>query len=664
MASREASLKVTLQPASFQAGLRRMGSMTASAGKSMGAALKGPMVAGLKSARTEVSGMVSGLKSGIRIAASLGGALSFASLAKDAIGMQNTYRNIAFNVNKVAANAESWETIQKLINTTVQLTGRNADDLAKSFEDVFEATGDLAFAKKAIQNIGETSTATGHSTTALANVMQLSYRKFNVGIEDADDAMARFIEKTGIGGKGIDAMSSRFALMAGEAAGAGMEGTEGISQMLGMLLLLDSTIGEKADPGLKMMFQTIKSGSVGFVRLKKDMRGIKFDADMTAMDKILATLTSARGRKAAEQVFTADARVVYDELAKPFDEAMEKSLAAGFSKKDAMQAAMGAFRKNLDDSAQSTMKYSKIQQEAAARQVDDPMIKMNKALARISDAFTKPQMIDAMNKLADKMPAFADAVVWALNTFLDNPWETIAVLVAGKIGLAFAGSAVTGAIANGVKGLFARQAAATVAGAGISAAATGAGGAALGAGGAAAAGGGLMATLGTGVAVAGTAAVAGTIGAGLAVGGGLGYAGYKMFGEEGQTGEAGAMRRAGSAVSMAGSAAGGQNEQRMVAAILELASAKQALSANESLLNSIVGDAASMYTGVEAPTEVRARNAREIEAAEKKLRQALEDLRNNASRAADAMAEVGSVDTSRGPMNPANPSPGADPKGG
>ncbi len=509
--------------------------MTTAAGRRMGQAIKGPMVAGLKSAKSEISGIVSGLKSGLGIAASLGGALSFAGLAKDAIGMQNTYRNIAFNVNKVAGNAESWESIQEMINNSVQKTGRSADDLSEAFMTIFEATGDFTLAAKGMEIVGTTATATGHSIGALAGTIQLAARKFGVGTDGMEDAMTRMIEKTGVGGKGIEELSSRFALMAGEAAGAGMKGAEGMSELLGMLLLLDSSIGEKADPGLKMMFQSIKSGSAQFIRLKKEMgKGIEFTADMSAMDKILATLQSGKGRAAAEQVFTADARVVYDELAKPFDDAMKKAQKLGLSKKEQMDLAVKAFRKNLDDASASTMEYSTIQNEASKRQDEDPMVKMNKALARISDAFTKPEMIEAMNTLADKMPAFADAVVWALNTFLDNPWETIAVLVGGKIALAFAGAAVSGAIATGVKSMFARQAAVSAAGAGVSALAGG-GTAALGTG--AVAGGGGVA-LGAAATLAAGAAIA------AAVGGAIGYTVFKQaeFGEKAQAKACGTQR--------------------------------------------------------------------------------------------------------------------------
>lgn len=659
MASREASLKVTLQPASFQAGLRRMGTMTSSAGKRMGAALKGPMVAGLKSARKEVSGMLSGLKSGIKIAASLGGALSFVGLAKDAINMQNTYRNIAFNVNKVAGNAETWASIQKMITGAVDQTGRSAEDLSSAFMAVFEATGDMEFARKAMMNVGETATATGHSVDALANVMQLSSRKFGIGIEDADEAMARFIEKTGVGGKGIEEMSSRFALMAGEAAGAGMKGKEGISQMLGMLLLLDSSIGEKADPGLKMMFQTIKSGSVGFIRLKKEMgRGIKFTADMTAMDKILATLTTSKGRAAAEQVFTADARVVYDELAKPFDEAMEKALAAGFSKKDAMDKAMSAFRKNLDDSAQSTMQYSKIQAEAVARGKDDPLIKLNKAMARMGEAFTQPKMIDAMNKLADKLPAMADAVASVIDFVLDNPWESIAMVVAAKVGMAFAGAAVAKAVASGMAGLLARGAAVQAASTAASVATGGA--TTLGVGGGVAAAGG-------GAAVAGAATVAAAVIASAAVGGAVGHGYSQLTDVEGQMAEEGqALQKAQFSVTGAQLAIESGNAEKMQAALRELTTAKGGMKASEigggfSALDALAG----LVTGNKSQGEQRGEAAKQIVIEEARLKMALDDLRQNTERVATTMRKMAdaSDDVSRGTMTPPNPSPGADPRG-
>ena len=635
--------------------------MTSAAGRRMGQAIKGPMVAGLKSARSEVSGLVSGLKSGISIAASLGGALSFASLAKDAISMQNTYRNIAFNVNKVAGNAESWESIQEMINNSVQKTGRSADDLSEAFMTIFEATGDFTLAAKGMEIVGTTATATGHSIGALAATIQLASRKFGIGADGMEDAMTRMIEKTGVGGKGIEELSSRFALMAGEAAGAGMKGAEGMSELLGILLLLDSSIGEKADPGLKMMFQSIKSGSAQFIRLKKEMgAGIEFTADMSAMDKILATLQSGKGRVAAEQVFTADARVVYDELAKPFDDAMKKAQKLGLSKKEQMDMAVAAFRENIDAASASTMEYSEIQKEAVARLKDDPMIKMNKALALISDAFTKPKMIDAMNKLADKMPAFADAVVWALNTFLDNPWETIAVLVGGKIALAFAGAAVSGAIATGMKTMFARAAVVSAATGGITS---------LGAGGAAAGVTGAVGAAGGGAAAAGVAAtVAAAVLAAGAVGAAIGYTTFKQaeFAEESQAKEFGTQRGAQYAITTAGMAAKGGSKEQMTKALAELSIAKTALASNESVLNTIVGTMASWagVEGVEAPGEMRARKAQEIEEAEEKVRRALDDLRTNADSAAAAMGKVGAADTGRGPMTPANPSPGADPKGG
>jgi hypothetical protein len=522
MAAREASIKVTLLPQSFQSGLRRMENMTKSAGKRMGAALRGPMTAGLKSARTELGGMMSTLKNGVKTVATLGGALAFTGLAKDALQMQNTYKNIAFNVNKVAGNAVEWNDIQQMIADSVQKTGRNADDLSTAFMTVFEATGSMEFAKKSMDIIGTTATATGHSIDALATTMQLASRKFGVGPDEMEEAMTRMIEKTGVGGKGIEELSSRFALVAGEAANAGFKGAEGISELLGVLLLLDSTIGEKADPGLKLMFQTLKGGSAQFIRLKKDMgSGVTFTADMTAMDKMKAILSSTKGRKSAEQVFTADARVVYDELAIPFDEAMEKAKARGLSQADAVKAGMEAFDANLAEASKSTMKYSEIQAEAAERVKSDPLVKFNLALARVKEAMVQPSMIAAFDKLADKLPAFADALASIITKVVDNPWGSLAAIVGGKLALAFGGSMIAEVAAKGMAAMFAQTLAVQGASGAASIATRGA--TTLGVGGAvrAAAGGGAGLAGLAGAAASAAAALTLAAAAGVAVGTGF-----------------------------------------------------------------------------------------------------------------------------------------------
>ncbi len=663
MAAREASLKVTLQPASFQAGLRRMEQMTKASGQRMGRALKEPMSAGLKSAKQSMTGLMNGLKTGIKMAATLGGALSFAGLAKDAISMQNTYRNIAFNVNKVAGNTETWESIQTLVNSTVQKTGRSASELSEAFIEVFEATGDLEFARKSMETIGTTATATGHSIGALATTMQLASRKFDVGADGIDDAMTRMIEKTGVGGKGIEELTNRFAVMAGEAGAAGMKGGKGISQLLGIMLKLDSSIGEKADPGLKQMFQTLKGGTTQFIRLKKAMGGMKFEADMTAMDKMKAILQSKSGRAMAEQTFIADARVAYDTLAAPFEEAMKVAQEQGATRLEAMAKGAEAFDRSLAEMSKSSMKFSAIQNEANQRQIDDPMVRMNKALARISDAFTKPQMIAAMNKLADKIPAFADAVVWALNKLIDNPWESIAVLVGGKIALAFAGSAITNAVATGMKSLFATivagQAATTGAAVATTVAST-AGGTALGAGSTLVAGG----TVAGGLAAAGGAAIAGAVLVGAGVGAGIGTLGFEYGGgRAGIEGEAASLRRSDLAISASGRAIGGGDDSAMSQALVELRMARANLKASESVFNTLVSGAA-VATGQAEMTsgETLARKTNALVAEEVRLHKALQDLRRNTDVMSRSMLNAAfAVDSSRGPKPPANSSPGAPP---
>lgn len=638
--------------------------MTARAGKRMGTALKAPLSAGLKSAKSELGGMLSGLKTGIKMAATLGGALSFAAFAKEAVHMQNTYRNIAFNVNKVAGNTQTWVDIQRLVTVSVENTGRNAEELSEAFMTVFEATGSLEYAIQAMDIVGTTATATGHSIGALATTMQLASRKFGVGAGEAEEAMTRMIEKTGVGGKGIEELTSRFALVAGEAANAGMTGAAGISELLGMMLLLDSSIGEKADPGLKMMFQTVKSGGTQFLALKKAMgRGVEFGADMTALEKIKATLTTAKGRAAAEMIFTADARVVYDELAKPFDQAMQEAKDKGFSQAESMKKALEAFDRNIDEASASTMDYSIIQEEAADRVKHDPLVKFNLAIGRLKEAFVQPEMINAMDKLTEGLPAFAHALEHIIAVIVDNPWETLAAVVAGKIGLAFAGAAVSEAVARGMAALFAKSAGASAAASGVSALASGGAGAAAGAGGVGAAGG--LGTLATGVGAVGAGAIAGGVALAGAVGGAAGYGAWKLAGEESQMGEFGAERGAQLAVGMGELAATSGNAEKINAALVSLAAASEQLEDGQSIINTVFGTFAAAATGTMSPETKRKEAAYSVAIQEQKLKRALENLAKGADRVTVAMGKTaGAAGTTRGPLKPPEPQPGSQAAGG
>jgi hypothetical protein len=349
------------------------------AGQKMGSALKKPMSAGLSAARKSLSGLGGEIKNTIKTAATLGGALAAGSLVKDAVKMQSVYRNISFSLSKIPGAAMDWNDVQTMVEENVERSGRSTEELADAFHEVFKATGDAEFARRAIETIGTAATATGEGVGSLAQASQLLKRKFDIGGQGIEDALTRFVNLTGAGGKSLDELTGRFAVMAGEASGAGLEGADGVSKLLGMLILLDNSIGEKADPGLKNLFQTLKDGTSQLKAIQKEGR-VKFEPDTDALDKIKTILSKTKARAAAELKITADARTVFDELAKPFDLAMEEAKSKGMKKADALEFALAAFDANIAKASETTMKWEDIQKKATKRMEEDPSVQLQELI--------------------------------------------------------------------------------------------------------------------------------------------------------------------------------------------------------------------------------------------------------------------------------------------
>ena len=643
----DVSLRISLAPAAFQAGLRQLTDLTTSAGRAMGRSLKEPINAGLKSVRKEIGGMFSDLKDGLRTVGTLDGALAVGSFVRDAVALQQTYGSMAAQVNKVAGNTQTWQTIQQMVQAEIEVTGQKAEDLSATFMEVFKETASVEQARAAMRAVGIAATATGQDINVLAQATQIAMTKF--GIKTPEEALARVISGTGVGGKRLEQLGGSFEMLGEAAAASGTTGGEAMSMMLNLI----TTMGDKAEPGLNAMFQSMKSGSGKVLALQKAMGGsVKFTADMTSLDRIRATFMSDKGRKAAEKLFKADARVVYDKLAEPFDQAYKDAKTAGLSNAAATKAGLEAFDKFIRQAGTATADFAQIQRDAAARIEDDPGKKLDMAVEKIRLAFASPKVLGALDRLADKLPAFAETVIKVINMIIDNPWETVAVVVGGKLALAFGGSVISEVIASGMKGLFARALAIQAASGAASVATAGA--TSLGVGGAVGAG---VAGAGTGAgAIALTGAVvAGAVLAAGAVGAGAGTLAYKYGGiEDRQNKEFDAVRGARETLMDTSSA---KTPAQIKAAMRKLDIAKKNLDQG-STMNSLVGLVAAPFVG-NAKQDVKT----DITTETIRLREALRILSEGVKATGESM-KGGSGGTSRGPLRPAESNPGARPVGG
>jgi hypothetical protein len=561
-----------------------MKTFTKQTGSQMGAGMSRGFKAGLGSMRKQIGGMAGSLKGHLKTALTFGGTLGLGALLKEAVEAQSAYRDIEFSLSKIPEAMMSWQDIQTMINKSADDTGQRAEVLRDAFHDMFRSTGASKYAADAIGDVGLAATASGEGVDNLANAAQLMQRKFDIGSNDLKSGLVSFLQLTGSGGKSIDELTGRFAVMAGEAASAGMRGVPGLQQLLGLLINLDSTIGEKADPGLKAMFQTLKSGSAQLKGIQK-MSGMKFSADMSGLDKIKKMLTTKRGRAAAEFGFKADARQVFDELAKPFDEAFKNAKAKGEKRADAVQAGLKAFDDALAESSTVTMTWKDIQKKASDRLKDDPAVQLRRSIDKVVMKFSDPKMIGAIDRLTDKLPMMAEKVADFIDWVSKNPWKAVAAGVGIKLGAGFA---------SGMAASIAKQIAGAIGGTGAAGAAGAAGASGAGAAGAA----------GAGAAGAGLLAVGGAITAGAAVGVGTGLAlNHFVFDPHSQS-YADKLRSARGMGSLLTEASqNGSTAEHKLRLIEEVKAAKTALGTGRYTTENMMGELAAVFTDVKAPSD-------------------------------------------------------------
>lgn len=455
---REAAIRLMLRAGPYLGGLQHIEKESKRVGSKIGSV----MSAGFKGAKSAAIGLGNQIKTTLATAAQFGGIFAVGAAAKKGLELQETYANIAFNLNKASGEARTWKDVQKDIEPIALKTSRSSAEMADAFSKVYENTGDAEYARASLESIGETANATGYSVDQLANAAQIMQRKFGASKDEIPEMMARFVEKVGVGGAGIEGLGNKFALMAGEASAAGLKGKDGLSTLLGVMIALDSRVGEKTEPGLKRLLQVLKKGSNEMKRLEKKGR-VKFDADEGAFDKVRKVL-SGKGRVEMEAILTGESRTVFDELARPFDEAFKAAKEKGASTKEATKAGLEAFDKAMKEAGKSSLTAARISEESAKR-AEDPQRKLAQAMETFAQEFTKPQMIEAIKELAKSLPKLAKGMAELVEFTANHP-----VLAAGAYGgLKIGGGAIGSMAVTGAKeaaGTFATTAGASSAWAG------------------------------------------------------------------------------------------------------------------------------------------------------------------------------------------------------
>ncbi len=433
---RDASVRLTLGADDYLVNIKRVGAETEKVERQIMKAGKA-WSAGFGGAKQSLGSLAATTSGLLRTAGGLTAAFSLGTAANKAIALREQFKDLTYQVNDSGKAQVTWQQLLKEADAATLKTGKTTAELGAIMKQSFEDVGDLDYARATMVAVGQVSKATGKDMGQLANVAATLNEKFEATADTLPDMLAAVVSKLDKGGLSLESMGAKFAALAGEAVDAGFTGEKGITDLVGALNALDDRLQDRSIPAFKKLFQVIKDGSSGLKDLEKSS-GLKLEGE-DGLEKIRKLIGSEKGRKALEVKLGGDMRVIADQLAVPFDEAFEAAKKQSKSTKEATDEglkAFDAFIAKLSEKGKTGTDYA---EEAAKRAAEDPRVALERAMDKMAQAFLRPKLIGALDNIADKLPAVADAIASALEFVSDHP-------------LLSAGAAIGGVAAKGAAG--------------------------------------------------------------------------------------------------------------------------------------------------------------------------------------------------------------------
>jgi hypothetical protein len=489
VAERDAKVRLNLAAAGFLSMMRELEKQSKQLGDSIedigkDAKQAEPKVSGLMTAlkagadkgKEAARELVGQLKNGISMAVTFGGALSFGAALKGGVELVDTYQDIAFAIRRSTGAAQDWRDVQAAVEAAAKRWKVSNKEAAASFQDLFKTSEDLDFTTKALNAAARASAATSASMGATTKLAEELGEKFGITGDEIDSAMTTLVGAVPGGKAGLEELAEGLGLVGASARAVGLQGEGGLKQVLGMLNMAGAAGGNFKRELMSVTQLLEQLGDQDQVKNIEKALGTKLrdKGGRTKQDAIERIIIATQGKpEELSKVFTGPVLRFMTELGKTFQDARGK---AEGSEREKTVAGLRAFRESLKKAGETSLTSADLEKEAAER-MKGPKAQLQDALNRLEQAFTRPQMIAAIDKLAAIAPKLADGLAKLLEFIVDNPVLAGAGFVGAKVG----GAALTGAASSAISGALAGKAAAAGAGAGAGGAGAAAGALGLGA---------------------------------------------------------------------------------------------------------------------------------------------------------------------------------------
>lgn len=443
-----ATVKLTLKDHGFRSSFESLKGRVKRGAGEMGQELSRSIGQGLKGGLDAVRGMASRLKEVGGIAVGLVGGIGIAGLVKGAIDTKKQFRELGFTLANLGAGDQLGR-VRGELEALANQTGQSTGEVTAAFEHLLSKTGDLDFTSKTMKAIAATATATGANMETLADIMDGVNSAFGITGEQAPDVMAQMASLFKRSGVSAEEFAAKFEIVGQTAEKAGLKGREGLTQTAALLVKADASLGgmRKSIPavtGLLDQLSTKAGRAEVFGKL-----GIGGAAGTDAMGAIRKIMAATQGRKdVIEKAFGGAQANLLVGLGKDFAGAFERTKGDVNTK---TKAGLEAFDAALAQAGKSQLSAADIQQKAAEA-MDDPDKKIQVTLNRLGQAFAKPQMMAAIDRLASSLPTLADAAARALDFIASNPLASGALLTTGVFAKGAAGG-ILGALMKPAGGM-------------------------------------------------------------------------------------------------------------------------------------------------------------------------------------------------------------------
>lgn len=436
MAEATAAIRLTLKDSGFTRTFRSTARDVKSQAKGMGTALRTSLRAGAKGGLDAVRGMASAIKGQVMQLGGLLGGIGFGALVKGAVDADQQFRKLSFTMGAGAGKFRDHQQLMAKSRDVAVRWGQSNEDLAAALDEVFNTVGDADFSLAQLETMAVAARASGEELATIAPIVAEMNRQFGLTSEEIADALPRILSLGSRGGLSVADLGSNLGKLGRTAKVAGFEGQDGMAALLAMVNQISAASGnaEGSVEKLQIIFTKLAgSGGSAFLQTVKDSAGKNlFSADvetLTTLERLQAVIDKA-------QTNPESFMKVFGEQGVFIEQAFGGMKDVAGAMAEASQSAMTAA--DLQERARNNMK-------SAGAGIDV-------ALETLKAAFSKPQMMSAINKLADNLPALAEAVAKAVDFVVENPMLSAGVLTGAQFGRGALG-AMFGGGAGGAPGV-------------------------------------------------------------------------------------------------------------------------------------------------------------------------------------------------------------------